>query len=398
MQRLSTLVVPAALAFVGFVLSGCDKPVSEEGSKPQTPPPAASASANAEAQASAPEVKTAPAPSQKAPAAHEHAAAAPTVELKDPVATVDGEPISRAELDAALGDAAKASGINLADLTAEQKLEGYRQILDDLIMDKIISRAAAGIKVTQEEVTAEIAKFKSQFPSEEEFKAQLTAVGQTPEKLTDALTKLLRQRQWVESQIGKDIQVAESDAKKFYDEHTSEFERPEQVRASHILFLVKPTDSEDAAKAQQEKAKAAVAKAKAKGADFNALAKELSEEPGAKESGGDLGYFPKERMVPEFSEAAFGLKPGQISEPIKTRFGWHVIKVEDRKPAETTSFDEIKEQLEAYLKADKERKAVTELMEKLRGAAKVESTLPPAAPPALDAPAPATDAAPAHQH
>ena len=257
-------------------------------------------------------------------------------------------------------------------------MDAYRQILDDLIIDKLITKAAADVQVDQEEVNAELAKIKTQFPSEEEFAAQLATTGQTPEKLSEMMTKLMRQRQWIKQQIGKDVEVTEADAQKFYDENKSEFEHPEQVKASHILFLVKANDSEEVAKSQHEKAKAALAKAKAKGADFSAVAKELSEEPGAKQSGGELGYFSKERMVPEFSEAAFALKTGQISEPVKTQFGWHVIKLEDRKAAGVTPFEEVKEQVKAYLEGGKQRKAIEGLIAKLRGSAKIESTLPPA--------------------
>jgi parvulin-like peptidyl-prolyl isomerase len=281
-------------------------------------------------------------------------------------------------LDTALGEAAQAAGIKPEELTADQKMDGYRQILDDLIMDKLLTKAAADIKVSEEEVTAEIAKLKAQFPTEEDFKNQLAAVGQSPEKLQMALAKLMQQRKWVESQIGKSIEVTDADIKKFYDDNKAEFERPEEVKASHILFMTKQDDTKEFSDAQLEKAKKAVAAAKKKGADFAALAKEQSEEPGAKESGGDLGFFSKDRMVPEFSEAAFKLQPGQISEPVRTQFGWHVIKLEEKKPAGVSPFDEVKEQLGAYLKADKQRKAIGELMEKLRADAKIDSTLPPA--------------------
>jgi len=295
--------------------------------------------------------------------------------LKDPVATVNGEKITKAELDEALGDAVKASGMKAEDLTAEQKLEGYRQILDEMIMDKLISKAAAGIKVSQEEVDAEIAKIKKQFPSEDDFKKQLDSVGQTEKTLSTQISKMMQQRQWFESKIGKTADVTEADAKKFYDENKTEFEAPEQVKASHILFMVKKDDPEATATKQLEKAKAAAARAK-KGEDFTALAKELSEEPNAKETGGDLGFFSKDRMVPEFAEASFGMKPGDISEPVRTQFGWNIIKVEDRKAAGTTPFEEVKDQLTAYLKSDKQRKAVSEVIKSLRADAKIENNLP----------------------
>lgn len=299
-----------------------------------------------------------------------------SINLQDPVATVNGDPITKAELDAALQEAIAASGIDPSALTAKQKMEGYKQILDDMIMDRLITKAAAGVEVSQEEVAAEIAKLRDQFPTEQEFDAQLTAAGQTPEKLAETLSKIMQQREWVESQIGKSAEVSEEEVKAFYTKNMSEFERPEEVKASHILFMVKPDDSEDLVKAQLEKANAALARAK-KGEDFTTLAKELSEEPGAAESGGDLGYFSKDRMVPEFSEAAFALETGNLSEPVRTQFGWHIIKVEDKKEAGVAEFEEVKEQLGAYLEADKQRKAVEGLMESLREGAEIQNSLTP---------------------
>lgn len=365
MQRTLLPLTLSSLATFAFLIVGCDKPAP---TAETTPTPAAEPAATAEPAAAAPAV-TAGEPSAEA------APAAVIIELKDPVAVVNGENITKEELDKALSEAAQASGIKPEELTAEQKMEGYRQILDDLITDKLITKAAVEVTVSDEEVDAEIAKLRAQFPTEEDFVAQLTAVGQTPEKVATALKKLLQQRKWVESQVGDSADVTDADIAKFYEENKQEFEQPEQVKASHILFLTKPDDSEEASNAQLAKAKEAAAKAK-KGEDFSGLAKELSEEPGAKESGGDLGFFSKDRMVPEFSEAAFQLKPGEISEPVRTQFGWHVIKVEEKKEAGTSSLEEVKPQLSAYLKQDKQRKAVGDLISKLRADAKIESTLP----------------------
>ncbi len=368
LKKFAPIASFAAACSLAVFLAACSpqKP-GEEAAKPTAKPTATPSPAPTEEAA---------APATTPPDTEMVQEEAVAIELKDPVATVNGEPITRAELDEALNEAVSASGMQAADLTADQKMEGYRQILDDLIMDKLISKASADIEISQEEVDAEIAKLRGQFPGEEEFSAQLEAIGQTPESLAETLKKIMRQRQWVESQLGAAADVTDEDVKKFYDENISEFERPAEVKASHILLLVKPDDSEDVANAQLEKAKEAAARAK-KGGDFTALAKELSEEPGAAQSGGDLGYFSQDRMVPEFSDAAFGLEVGAISEPVRTQFGWHVIKVEDKKEAGTSSLEEVKEQLSAFLKADKQRKAVEELMQKLRGEATIENTLQP---------------------
>lgn len=354
-----TLSATAAVA----LLSAC---------KPSQPPAGASASPTpAATESPAAAATTTPTEASATPAA-----AGP--ELKDPVAVVNGEPISKAELEEAFNSALQASGANPEDLTPEQKLEGYSQLLDDLIMDKLVSKAAEGVEVPQAEIDAEIAKIKAQFPSEEEFNKQVTAAGQSPEKLSEALGKMLQQQKWMETQLGDKTEVTDEEAKKFYDENQKEFEEPETVKASHILILVGKDDSEDVVKAKLEEAKKAAARAKKE--DFAKVAKEVSEEPGAAESGGDLGYFPKDRMVPEFAEAAFSQKVGQVGEPVRTQFGWHVIKVTDKKPAGTVSYDEVKKQLLAYLKTDKQRKAVQEMLKSMRDSAKVENTLPAPAP------------------
>jgi peptidyl-prolyl cis-trans isomerase C len=111
-----------------------------------------------------------------------------------------------------------------------------------------------------------------------------------------------------------------------------------------------------------------------KGEDFATIAKELTEDPSGKQDGGDLGYFTKDQMVPEFAEVAFKLDKGQISEPVKTQFGWHVLKVEDKRKREAPTFVKVKDQLETYVV----RKAQVDLVAKLRADAKIERLDKPA--------------------
>jgi peptidyl-prolyl cis-trans isomerase C len=128
----------------------------------------------------------------------------------------------------------------------------------------------------------------------------------------------------------------------------------DEVHARHILV-----ESEDEAKAIVDLLKA--------GGDFAALAKERSKDPGAAE-GGDLGYFTKDQMVPEFAEVAFKMFPGQVSNPVKTQFGWHVIKLEDKRTKQPPEFGKVRDQIESFLS----RKAQTEFVSKLRQSAKIE--------------------------
>lgn len=158
---------------------------------------------------------------------------------------------------------------------------------------------------------------------------------------------------------------------KVYDEAVKQMRDEQEVRASHILV-----DTEDEAKAVLTELK--------KGANFADLAKQKSKDPGAAQ-GGDLGYFTKDQMVPEFAEVAFKLDKGALSDPVKTQFGWHIIKVEDKRTKPVPEFDKVKDQLETYVV----RHAQTELVAKLRSTAKIERL---DAPPAAPAQAPAASA------
>ena len=162
---------------------------------------------------------------------------------------------------------------------------------------------------------------------------------------------------------------------KVYDEAVKQVPTEEEVHARHILVA-----TEDEAKAIEDQLK--------KGADFAALAKEKSKDPGAAD-GGDLGYFTKDQMVPEFADAAFKLDKGQISDPVHTQFGWHVIKLEDKRTKPTPTFDQVKAQLSNYV----EHRAQADLVDNLRKNATIERLDKPAAP-ALD-PSALNPAAPA---
>ncbi|HEY5704793.1 MAG TPA: peptidylprolyl isomerase [Terrimicrobiaceae bacterium] len=372
------LILAAAVAF----LSSC-KP-SQPAATPEptgTPKPAATPASTPAAATPAP-TPAAATPTESIPAASPTPAereGSASIELKDPVATVDGDKISRAQLDEAFDKAVQMTGVKAADLTSDQKMEGYRQILDDLITEKLVNKAAAGVIVPQSEVDAQIAKIKAQFPSEEDFSKQLAQLGQSPEQLSDMIKKMLQQEHWLDSQIAGKTEVTDEEAQKFYEANKAEFQQPETVKASHILFLVSKDDSPEVVNQKLEAAKTAQARAK-KGEDFVKLAKELSEEPGAKESGGDLGFFPKDRMVPEFAEVAFSQKVGDISDPVRTQFGWHIIKVTDKKAGGTLPYAEVKAQLIAYLKGKKREEAAQALLKSLRNSAQIESTLPSATP------------------
>jgi peptidyl-prolyl cis-trans isomerase C len=189
---------------------------------------------------------------------------------------------------------------------------------------------------------------------------------------TDEFKKRLaftRNRLLMDSLLASEGKAATTDdaMKKVYEEASKQITGEQEVHARHIL--VETEDEAKAIKAELEK-----------GADFAELAKKKSKDPGASD-GGDLGFFTKEQMVPEFSAVAFSLEPGKISDPVKSQFGWHIIKVEEKRNRKAPDFEQVKAQIEQYVT----RKAQAEYVAKLRTEAKVERLDQPAADASKDA-------------
>jgi len=234
------------------------------------------------------------------------------------LAKVNGSEIRQSDVTAAEKDI----GASLAPLAPATRQASVVQLLIDL---KLVAKAAEDKKI------ADTPDFK--------------------QKLAFTRSRLL-----MDTLLDQEGKAAVTDAalKKVYEDAAKQISGEQEVHARHILV---GTEAE---------AKEIIAELK-KGADFAELAKKKSKDPGASD-GGDLGYFTKDQMVPEFSAAAFALEPGKISEPVKSQFGWHVIKVEDKRARKAPPFDQVKPQLEAFVI----RKAQAEYVAKLRADAKIE--------------------------
>lgn len=177
---------------------------------------------------------------------------------------------------------------------------------------------------------------------------------------------------FLKEQVIKNITVNEEEAKIYYQTHLNEFiEVPEQVRAKHILFRLPQNATEDDKKKVIEKANNIIKLLK-DGADFGEMAKIYSDDPGTKSKGGDLGFFGKGRMVKPFEDAVFSMKVGEISNPVQTNFGIHIIKLEERKEAKYKPFETVKEQVIKKATEEKQKKAVLDYMENLFKEKKVQ--------------------------
>ncbi|SDW70044.1 peptidylprolyl isomerase [Paenibacillus sp. CF384] len=252
------------------------------------------------------------------------------------------------------------TSITRNQLYTEMAAVGGAHTLDNLIQDELIKQAAnkKGIVISDADVDAEIEKIKKRFPSEAEFESALQQAGMTLDDLKKQTPMQLRIRKLVEPSV----KVTDEQVKQFFTQNKAEFDEPEQVKASHILVATKAEADE-------------ILKQLKAGADFAKLAKEKSTDVGSGSSGGDLGYFGKGDMVPEFETAAFALKVGELSGPVKSEYGYHIIKLTDHKAAKVATFDEKKAEIREQLISQKVAELSPGLLEELKAKAQITNTL-----------------------
>jgi peptidyl-prolyl cis-trans isomerase C len=226
------------------------------------------------------------------------------------------------------------------------------------------------IQPAQKEIDAELNNIVSRFPAPDMFEKQLSTMGITREKLLQDITQNLKISTLVKDSTGEVPAVTDEEISSFYNGNPQNFQAPEQVKASHILFKVNPDDAQEL-KDQKRLELAALRGQIEKGADFAKLAKENSECP-SKERGGDLGFFGRGSMVKPFEDTAFSMKNGDVSQVVETQFGYHLIKVVDRKESRTVPLEEVKEKISTHLTSEKERELFGVYLTELRKTAKIE--------------------------
>ena len=294
---------------------------------------------------------------------------------KSEVALVNGKPVPRAELDRAVNLAVQRSQQTGKPIDPAQLDKLKEDILNRLIGAELLYQDAVkgGIKVSEKEIDDKFNQWKKGFPSEEQFKDSLKQWNIDEAAMRTDLRKAMTIDMFIKEKFADKIVVSEGEAKKYYESNPQFFKQPEQIKASHILIKVEPDAKEEDKAAALKKLKDVEEKLKG-GAKFDALAKEYSEGP-SKDKGGDLGYFRRGQMVKPFEEAAFALKPGQVSEIVETNFGYHLIEVVDVKPASVVPFAEVQERIQKFLQQEKTQKEMFAFIDTLRKSAKVETFL-----------------------
>jgi peptidyl-prolyl cis-trans isomerase C len=339
------LSVVAAAALVGVL--ACRKP-----------PAAAEATGQAAAAPQTPAPPVVPEPPKPVPA-----------QLPDVLARVNGQPVTKTDFDRLIKNMEMSAG---QPVPAERRDEIYRKALDQLITYTALSQEAKArsITVPEAEVDANLAEMKKQFPNEEEFKKALVARGMTPDKLRADAKVDMAINKLMETAVANLPEATDAQVREFYDKNPDKFKQDEAVRASHILIPVDQKADAAVKKTARDKAEALAKQAKG-GADFAKLARENSSD-GSAANGGDLNFMSRGQTVANFDKALFSMEPGQISDVVETEFGYHIIKVTEKKAASTVPFEQVSPRIRDFLTEQNKQTRAQAFIEDLKKKSKVE--------------------------
>ena len=263
------------------------------------------------------------------------------------VVKVNGKVVTKEDLDKYINQSRQAAGDgNLPEPDSPEYERVKQQSAEVLAVMEVFSFEAEkmGITISEEEIDQQIDQYKQQTGGEEQFLEYLKKSNQTLEGFRDEVREQLTFQAVYKEAVKSTPDVTDQEAKQYYDANAAQFQKPETRKVRHILV-------KDEATANQVKARLA------NGEDFATIAKEVSQDPGSKDKGGDLGEVPTSEsgFVPEFEQAMNQLAAGQVSAPVKSQFGYHIIRVDSISPAGQMTFDEVKDQLKMQLKLEKER-------------------------------------------
>ncbi len=272
-------------------------------------------------------------------------------------------------------------------LTIKEKTSIVKDLIEKEIVRELINQQGKKEKLVLDNkmIETELESLRSAYSSGDEFNNALKTRNINLEDIKKSMQIDLNARQLLNAQIKGKINISNEDVKKYYEENKSKFQRPEAYHARHILAAYFPPEAlrnqtikelkknkEFFARMAEEKIDKVIEELK-KGADFKELAKNQSDDESSRETGGDLDYIYKGIFDESFDEAAEKLNPGEISEKIKTKFGFHVIQLIEKKPPELATFDEMKPGIQKHLFLEEAKKQVASYIEELKQTASIET-------------------------
>ncbi len=291
------------------------------------------------------------------------------------IATVNGTAITQADFDREVQLAQRRFASSGRSPEDSELLALKKEILENLINRELLYQECQnkGIKVEKTTINEQYELLKKRFPHETDFKDALSRLNLSEAEMKSQIERDLAIQQLITEKFVQKVTITDKETKAYYDSHPQAFRRPEQVRVSHILISVDQT-ADQAQKAAARKKIEDIQKKLNKGEDFEALAREFSQCPSGSR-GGDLGYLGRRQLVKPIEEVAFALPPGQVSDIVESPFGYHLIKVIEKRPETLRGYEEIKVKLQEYLKQQLVGKQVDLYIEELKGKANVERFL-----------------------
>ena len=270
------------------------------------------------------------------------------------------------------GVAIAARGDQL-DLLTQLRKEAMELIIEQALVAQAATKA--GLEADQEAVDKSVADMRSIFASENAFQMKLEGEGFTEASFRMHIGRMMAAQLYLDGLRNKAVDVSDADLERYYKENKRRLTLPEQIRVRHILITWKPLGKQDDRAFIREQMLPILERARA-GEDFAALAREFSDDFATKQTGGDTGLFGRGQMAPAFENAAFALELGEISAPVETSFGVHIIRLEERQEQEVLVLDDIRDQLREHVRTEQAELVVNEEIERLKAAADINILIP----------------------
>jgi parvulin-like peptidyl-prolyl isomerase len=252
-----------------------------------------------------------------------------------------------------------------------------REAMDLMIEQTLVGQAAEkeGIEADPDEVDRQVEELRDMYGSDDVLRMKLGEDGFTEESYRRHVARMIAAKRYLDRIRADASDVSDGELELFYEDNEARLTLPEQVRVRHILLTWKPLGTQDDRAALHEQMQPILERARA-GEDFEALATQYSEDYATKGNGGDTGLFPRGTMVPAFEQVAFSLGLGEVSDPVETVFGVHILRLEERQAPRLLPLEEIRDELREYVREEKMEAAVQAKIDQLRAAADIEILIP----------------------
>lgn len=285
------------------------------------------------------------------------------------IATVNDSPIYQKDVNDFMDRDPQINAARKNNIPIPEEVKG--KILDVLIEREVLLQAASKRNLlTDKELEDAQKSYLAMYGGEDNLKKVLANSGTSIDDFKANLKSDLLLKKYYEEEVAKKVNVSDEEISKEFKDNPSKYAEQPSVRARHILISVPQGSPEEKQKEALDAINAIYEEVNKPGVDFGAVAKARSDCP-SKEKGGDLGFFTKEMMVPEFANQAFSMKPGEISKPVKTQFGHHIIKLEEVKAGGTPKLEDVKEDISQTIRMNKETEIGRPMLEKLKNEAKI---------------------------